>query len=266
MATRIEHEEFVHLAVNLQDGRSMRADHNCGGISAGTLMISRQDGKLSAYCFRCQGTGVKFEAENFQEKLARHQQERDADKAAQSTFHLPSPQVHKLSDWPKDAALWVYRAGFSPSMIEKLGAYWCPSLGRVVLPVMDAGVPVFWQARSTTRKPKIISPKLPRRGVIARYGTGETLVLCEDTLSAFKVGQVTEAWSLMGVALTPVALTAILERQQPVAVWLDSDGPGQAGAREILKTLRAYGIPVRNVTSPKDPKMYSQRYIKEKLA
>lgn len=265
MAPRIEPDEFVPLAVNLPVGRSMRGDHSCVGVSSGTLMITRSAGRLTAYCFRCGGKGMHIEQESLEEKLERLQQQRSADAEAQASLNLPEPRVYALNEWPREAALWLYKAGFSPSMIEQLGAYWCPALGRVVLPIMEDDHAVFWQARSVVRQPKVLSPRTPRQGVVAKYGRGETLVLCEDILSAYKVGQVTEAWSLLGTKLLPAALSEILERSRPVVVWLDGDKPGQDAAAKILKTLRAHVITVRNIVTEKDPKMYDRAFIKEKL-
>lgn len=265
MNVRIEPEEFVPLATNLPVGQSMRADHSCMGVSQGTLMISRSVGKLTAYCFRCGGTGFQSEQESLEDKLQRMAGERHADAEAQASLNLPEPRVYALNEWPRDAALWLYKPGFSPSMIDKLGAYWCPALGRVVLPVMEDDRAVFWQARSVKRQPKILSPRMPRRGVVARFGHGDTLVLCEDTLSAYKVGQITEAWSLLGTKLLPAALTRILELNKPVVTWLDSDKAGQDGATKIQRALRAYGIHVRNIVTRKDPKLYTKSYIEEKL-
>ena len=262
---RIDSDEFVPLAVNLPVGQSMRADHSCMGVSEGTLMITRSVGKLTAYCFRCGSKGFHSEQESLEDKLQRMATERDADAQAVAQATLPEPRVYELSGWPRDAALWLYKSGFSPSMIEKLGAYWCPAMGRVVLPVMEDGRAVFWQARSVKRQPKILSPHMPRRGVVGKYGQGDTLVLCEDTLSAFKVSQVTEAWSLLGTKLLPKPMSEIITGNRPVVVWLDNDKAGQDGATRIQRTLRAYGVSVRNIITPKDPKMYSRAYIEDKL-
>lgn len=262
---RIEPEKFVPQAVNLQVGHSMRGDHDCMGVSSGTLIISREAGKLSAYCFRCQEHGSQIEIENFQDKLNRLNHERDADSRAAACTTLPQPQVYELADWPREAALWLFKAGFSPSMITKLGAYYCPDMGRVVLPVLEDGSPVFWQARAINRKPKVLSPKAPRAGLVAKYGEGDTVVLCEDILSAFKVGQVTEAWALLGTGLMPHPLAELLYRRPTVLVWLDSDDAGQRGATKIMRTLRAYGLTVHNLITDNDPKLYDRAFIKERI-
>lgn len=259
---RIEHDEYLKYAENLAVGQSVRAKH-CNNNR--TMIVSRDENFISAYCFRCGGRGYKQEQESLADRIGRIAREHSADAEARASLDLPEPRVYALNEWPRSAALWLYRSGFSPSMIERLGAYWCPSLGRVVLPIMEDDRVVFWQARSVRRKPKIIAPRLPRQGVVAKYGRGDTLVLCEDILSAAKVGQVTEAWSLLGTKMLPDILTKILDSNKPVIVWLDGDEAGQTGATKIQRALRAYGVVVRNIVTPKDPKMYSRAYIEELL-
>lgn len=255
-------EEFVPQASRLSIGRSVRVKH-CNNNR--TMLISRESNKLSAYCFRCKERGYYEERESLQEKTARLRAARAKDEQAMAVADLPEPRVYSSKEWPEKAGLWLYKAGFSPSMIKKLGAYWCPHVERVVLPVFDGKKVIFWQARSIDRKPKIISPRMPRRGVVAKYGAGDTLVLCEDALSAFKVGQVTEAWALLGTSLLPAALSDILAASKPVVVWLDGDEPGRAAAAKIIKTLRAYGVQVRNVVTEKDPKLHAKEEIKARL-
>lgn len=262
MEVRIEHDEFLPHAEQLAVGGSVRVKH-CNHNR--TMIVSRDVGKVTAHCFRCGGRGYKQEQENLQDKLNRIAAEHHAEREVVASLSLPEPRVYDLKLWPRDAALWLYSSGFSPSMIARLGAYWCPEIGRVVLPVMEDGHAVFWQARATNRKPKILSPRMRRGGLVAKYGVGDTVVLCEDMLSAYKVGQITEAWSLLGTALNPAPLAEILHRGCDVIVWLDGDKPGQDAAAKILKTLRAHGIAVRNIVTEKDPKKYNRAFIKEQL-
>jgi len=270
--TRMELDEWWPQAQGLVIGQRVRGDHACG--DPGTLLITRSSDHYSAYCFRCGTRGYKGEQESLTSKLERMQREAEADHGAQASTALPEPRVYDLSAWPRDDALWFYRMGLSPWMIAELGLYWCPSLGRMVLPIMQAGRAVFWQARSHKRKPKWIAPAVPKRGLVAKFGagTGDTIVLCEDALSAYKVGRVTEAWSLLGTKITPAVTAALLRSGKRVATWLDDDlgrankkNPGQEAATSIRSTLRAVGLDVRNITSPRDPKYYNAEYIREKL-
>lgn len=259
MQERIETHEFLPLAEHLQVGQSVRAKH-CNNNR--TMIVSRGQGKVTAHCFRCDGRGFHAEQENFQDKLNRIAAERNAEHDAVASHALPEPRVYDLKLWPRDAALWLYKSGFSPSMIARLGAYWCPELGRVVLPIMEDDHAVFWQARAIERKPKIISPKRRRDGLVAKYGVGDTLVLCEDILSAFKVGQVTEAWALMGTAMSDAVFTSVIAAERSVIVWLDGDAAGLRASAKIIKGLRAYGVQATPVITSRDPKLHTREEIK----
>lgn len=262
---RIDSEVFVPLAGGLPVGQSMRASHDCGQ-TPNTMIITRDVGKVTAHCFRCGGSGWYAEQENLTDKLKRLADESRVDSIAQASLTLPEPRVYDASMWPRSAALWLYKVGFSPSMIDKLGAYWCPDMGRVVLPVIEDGHAVFWQARSIHRTPKILSPRMPRRGVVGKYGKGRKLILCEDTLSAFKCSQITEAWSLLGTKLLDKAFVDILNGDyDEVIVWLDADKAGRVAAPKIHSKLRAYGIKTRDVCTPLDPKYYGRKFIEETI-
>lgn len=269
---RMELEEWWPQAQHLAVGARVRGDHLCG--DPGTLLITRASDHYSAYCFRCGARGYKGEQESLATKLERMKREQQADDEARVSPSLPEPRVYDLSEWPRDDALWFYKMGLSPWMIAELGLYWCPTLGRVVLPIMQAGRAVFWQARAHKRTPKWIAPNIPKRGLVAVFGQGkgDTIVLCEDALSAYKVGRVTEAWSLLGTKVTPSVAAALARSGKRVATWLDDDkgranrhNPGQEAASGIRSALRAVGIDVRNITSPKDPKYYGPEFIMEKL-
>lgn len=258
---------------HLKDGERVRVEHPCG--EGRPLLITRSSNEWNAYCFRCGPLGKYREQESTAAKLERIQREAKAEAVAKATLSLPEPRVHTLSEWPERDAVWFYKCGLSPWMIAELGLYYCPSLGRVVVPIIQEGHVVFWQARSQTRTPKWIAPDVPKRGLVAVFGEGrgDMIVLCEDALSAYKVGKVTEAWSLLGTKLQPSILKRLMASGKRVAMWLDDDkgrannrNPGQEAAVAIMRQLRAAGITVRNVKSPRDPKYYGADYIREKLS
>ena len=69
----------------------------------------------------------------------------------------------------------------------------------------------------------------------------------------------------MGTHASPKLLAGLLQRQAPVAVWLDPDGAGRRGAAKVLKQLQAYGIEARVIRSERDPKLHTFDQIKEYL-
>lgn len=264
---------WLPQAEALDVGQKRRVKHECG--TDRIMLVSRDDTGYRAFCFRCNEPGfAPPPQESLTEKLARMDRQRSADTAIMRP-ELPEPRVYALDDWPAPARLWLYQAGLGRDRIGELGAYYHPPSDRVVLPVMERGEPVFWQARAVDgRQPKYMAPSADRTRVIPRYGSALNVTLTEDILSAFKVGTAGhEGWSLMGTRVSNHLLSRLLVRRARVNVWLDNDiGPkfpvnrGQIAARKIGLQLRACGLEVRNIISPRDPKLMHREEIKELLA
>lgn len=260
------------LARGLADGQRLRGDHDCG--DPGTLLMSRTDGTYAVYCFRCGFKDKHREQESVQDRLARFKAGQERDEAAQATSALPEPREYDPQQWPAKALLWFLKCGFGPRLLRESGMYWCSSMQRVVVPVFDGQYPMYWLARSHERTPKWLTPNVPKNGLAYKCGERNEgpIVLMEDPLSAFKVGQVTEAWSLLGTKLHARHAARLLELGRPVVVWMDNDrgrrlgsNPGQEAARSIARQLRALGLPVRIVKTDRDPKYYPTAEIQEVL-
>lgn len=274
MSERLEKDEWLPQAQRLLIGtrRSARGDHTCG--DKGSLMLTREGAKLTAYCFRCGASGMHMEQELPKEKLRRLQEQAKADAFMREQAELPEAHAYDPSKWPERDALWFYRMGISPRRIKELGLYWNADMQRVVLPIFEDDQPVFWTARSTSASPKWLGPRVKKRGLFAKYGVGKGthVVLTEDPLSAYKVGLVSEAWSLLGTKLQPRHMTQLAELGRPVIVWLDDDkgrpggsNPGQEAARKIAAQLRTLGLQVRNMKSDRDPKYYPRHELEKML-
>jgi len=231
------------------------------------MVVSNTETGWSAFCFRCDDHGwVAKPQPTLAERIARRKAERQQDARIVTTVALPEPVNTDVATWPQSAAAWLYKAGIGKPEIARLGAYWHAPSGRVVLPIVEGDDIVYWQARDPdwTRRsdrPKYVNPAIDKSALVARYGSGSDLVLTEDILSAFRVGQVTQAWGLLGTNLTDAVLARILAADKPVAVWLDPDAAGRKASRSIAKRLMVCGQPARIIQSEKDPKLLSRREI-----
>lgn len=272
MSNELADNDWLPYVERMKSGSRIRVAHDCG--EGKPLLISKDSTKTTAYCFRCGGTGFKKEHESLQDRLVRVHTEQVSERRVRATVELPEPRVYDTKEWPLKDKVWFFKMGLSLRMIGELKLYWCPAIGRVVLPIMEGDNPVYWTARSSERQPKWLTPDVPKDGLVARFGvdTGDTIVLCEDPLSACKIGLVTEAWSLLGTKLHNKVLAQLHRSGKRVATWLDDDkgrsngiNPGQKAAEEIGARLRAFGMDYRNIKSPKDPKYYSRDYIRGKL-
>ncbi len=230
------------------------------------MLVSRDDRGYRAFCFRCNESGSQRPpTETLQERIDRVRRQAVSDSAVLTGgAALPQPALYDLRQWPQAAKLWLYKAGLGAFEIEKLGAFYHEGTGRVVLPVTANGMVVFWQARSVDgRLPKYLGPKVDRSRILACYGLAPRITLCEDILSAFKVGLEGEGWSIMGTHANDHLIDRLLLRQRPVNVWMDPDRPGQRAAGKIRSRLQAVGLEVRNIVSSKDPKLLTRQQIKE---
>lgn len=260
---RIPSHEFVHIAREIPEGQKRKVDH-CG--DAPCMYVSNEPAGYRAYCFRCHGTGFDKKVRDLSQILASLKKAGDADAEAARSLALPSDCKPITEGWPVWGRVWLHKAGLSSDDIERLGFLYSPSMDRVVLPVRDRrGQIVFWQARGNNRTPKYLSPDgVDRHKVIPMYGQeSKVVVLTEDILSAAKVGLVNEAWSLMGTLMHNAVLLEIMRRKLQVIVALDPDEAGLAGATRTTAKLRAYDIPVTNVTRmlPADPKLMPRSAI-----
>lgn len=253
----------------LRPGQRKRVDHACG--PGRTLLVSHEGERYRAYCFRCAEHGESPKIQLSPGELAarvKRLAEGDASirhvgvPGARPVLPVPYVQATSLQDWPVKAKLWLLKAGLGAYEIAKLGAYFHPPSERVILPIYEGGELVFYQARSVDgRQPKYMAPAVDRARVIPKYGDAGPVVLTEDILSAFKIGLVARGWSCLGVVVKARLMAELMALDQEVLVWLDPDPPGQAGAAKIMKQLRAYGVPCRNIVSERDPKLHSRKEI-----
>lgn len=261
----LDPKTWLEAAQATDEGKSRRVDHHCG--DGRTLKVSHGERGWSAFCFRCDDKGwFPKPQESLSERIARRARETAQDERTASSVALPEPINTDAATWPIKAAVWLYKAGIGRPEIAELGAYWHEPTARVVLPVIDGEDVVYWQARDPfwtrgSERPKYINPETDKQHLVAKYGRGDPLVLTEDVLSAFRVGQLTEAWSLLGTNLTDPVLARILKRGGAVRVWLDPDKAGRKASRTILNRLTACGVDADAITTQRDPKLYSRRDI-----
>lgn len=261
----LERKTWIHLIDQVPDRASRRFDHVCG--PGKVLQISQEGGKYRAFCYRC-NEGDSYERQrSLQELVDSLRQSREADLLCSGARGCPTPATHDVDAWPKQAALWFYKAGLSRADIGKLGAYYHAPSRRVVLPIPACAEHAgWWQARALDKHqlPKYLGPTdADRSKVCPRFGEGNTIVLTEDILSAYKVGKsaAAQGWCMMGVRCTPWVMHQLQRSRADIAVWLDPDKAGQDAARKVLRELRQYGLSCRNIVSLRDPKNHTLKEI-----
>lgn len=257
------------------DGQ-LRIEH-CGTGKAAT--VRHGDAGWSLYCHRC-GDNL-FErrpTESLSERLARIATRQATERAVTATIVPPAPMDTLVSSWPLAARVWLYKAGFSNQDISDLSIYYHKETDRVVIPMIDGGELVYWQARAydwtpKSHRPKYLNPTRAPSNAGVLFDRPGPVVLTEDYLSAYRVYDAGyAALTLLGTKLSPKLLARLMKRNSRIMTWLDNDtgraggsNPGQEAAATINKELRRLGLEVVNVLTDEDPKLYSRNQIAEIL-
>lgn len=266
MSDYLDPAEWLHHAEKLERGEKAMVSHSCG--SGNKLLVENADAGFKAWCYRCGIGGFKSHPRpSLDERIAALREQRSADKAVEADPRPPMPTNFDPSSWPLQPRVWLYKCGLSNQMIRDAGFYWCDRIKRVVLPVLNGSKLVYWQARGfDPDRPKYLNPKIDKPVYKSGPYNFGPIVLTEDILSAVKVGQVAEAWGLLGTRLDPSVAAEIARTGRPVLVWLDPDDAGLKARRKIIPQLRALGVDARIVRASRDPKYYSWAEIKELVA
>ena len=117
----ISPHEFKKAGEALDPGRRTRIEHSCG--DGRTLIVSRDQKGISAYCFRCHKKGYIHTERSLAERIAALSESLDWDGVAQESLELPGPGKLDPQEWPDVPRLWLYKAGFSNDEIRRHGWY-----------------------------------------------------------------------------------------------------------------------------------------------
>lgn len=188
---------------------------------------------------------------------------RDSDRRLRTTR---TPRVIPLTEAPREAWLWVLRAGLSPEEANDVwGFRWAPEQERVIVPVLPLGD--AWVARSVDpkRKPKYISSNNAK----GRFWTGgnvkaDVTIVVEDILSAIAcVRAGFRAVAAMGTATDQIELVAEACATGHVIGWFDPDRAGEAAALRFKKACRLWPVQYGRIRSERDPKLHTQQEIRD---
>jgi DNA primase len=239
-------------------------------------MVSNEAKGYRAYCFRCGPAGFVAHGDFSIDALKRRREEL----AWSNTKQVSLPKDF-TTDIPPSEAVWLYKAGVGHTVSKHYGFGYSPSLRRVILPIYKDGVLQGYTARSTINErpkyiEKVVEPSatvfvsdpsiaLPWSGD-GLLGTVPDVLLCEDILSAVRVGRhVRLSIALLGTSATPRQLS-LSDVRGTVGIWLDPDKAGNKGAKAIQRSLSIQGYETKLIRSAKDPKYYSNREIRRLLS
>lgn len=247
-------------AKNLQPGDCIKVPHlNCSGSAA--MKIRAEVDGLKFYCHKCGAYHFESSFNSPRERL-RRQAAYDAamEIKANGSYDPPADFSHAIS--PSGLA-WLGAGGWTLEMQRKYNVGWSETLNRVIIPVCPIGY--IARAVESWQKPKYIEKAIPDSYWVSSPRETGKAVICEDVLSAGRVGNFMTGWSILGTMMTTGILRKFM-RYETIYLWLDPDKGGIDGVKKNISRLRLVCNDVRIVTSERDPKCLSDVKIKELLS
>lgn len=265
-------EEWEKIARTLPCGRSTRV--NCCRQDLSRVINHTPKG-YGTYCFRCGEDSKEFVPHGVLplSKMLEHKEALDAYTDASGPLSLPTDFEVLSDNSPREAWVWLFKAGVSSSIARHYGFGYSESLARVVLPVRDISeqlVCVQSRAIYERQTPKYLNLKVSTSRAVFRSDDQLLLkpdegiiVVTEDILSAVRVGRLYPCISTLGTTLTYTVAMKYLTRARKVYIWYDGDEAGVNGASKAAKVLTVLGVSYGIIKTNKDPKRYNNDEIKD---
>ena len=256
MRRHLDASEWRSIAASLALNSSVRASH-CG--TSTSAVISRQPGRISIHCFKCGEN--RWEPNIATLKEIAHP---PVSTSLVSDLRLPKDLSYNLS---APALHWLSKYGVSRDTAGSLHFATSAITQRLYMPVLKDGSWIAYQARSLNgQRPKYLnSTGIAQIGSVFIGGihASNFVVIVEDIISALRVGRLYNALSTLGTQLNLEKLSTCLKvfGRKTFVLWLDGDGAGVSGRRKMRRTLELHGLEVRTISTPKDPKEYTDAEV-----
>lgn len=255
-------EEFVdHAPSNVGAARVNHTSERCSGESKSLRVERREDGTITAKCFRCGETGY------YAPEHRRCTVKTEEKKASVSRFELGTLEYDSL-EWPMAASSWLYRYGITTKEITNNRIAYSALQKRIVLPTVWKDETSGYQLRriyDTDQGPKYITVQRNATPHMSITGSLTGLVICEDIVSSIKISRVQKTMALLSTSIRPEHLAYVTEMYDKFWIWLDMDNAQVIrGAVKLMKVLELFGS-VKLLRTPKDPKYYNSDDIERLL-
>ena len=164
---------------------------------------------------------------------------------------------------PQKALQWLGKYGI---MKDELNTFlWSSEREYLIFPFFDSeGRIAAWQGRSFGDTGRKYFTTGAVSDIMILYGTGNTVILTEDVLSAIKVGRVAVGLPLLGSNIPPRLLQRLATRFKDLGIWLDRDKAKESHHGAVRASQMGFDR-VRTIITDLDPKEYTTDEIRSHL-
>jgi hypothetical protein len=252
------------------------------------MSVTRVSNGWIYHCHRCHTSGIVYsDSLNPKQTRARVEAAKNGPKNRMTANITLPVDFEPMTDEescpvPYDAWHWFWKYGLTNEDIMKYNVGWSANFNRVIIPLYEyaqlgdelAHKLVGWIGREIECQTK---EERKRRGIVKymtkskkgrrRYfqapGHPDTVVICEDALSAMNINIAT-GYTVIALLNTAVSNDLMrFCRGKKVYLWLDGDM--LAHSVQTVNRMRSLGLNAKNIHTPKDPKEYNSLFIREQI-
>lgn len=273
-------EDYMEVGLGLAEGHQVRINHevtDCHGGS-NSLKIERKDnGDISAYCFRCGRRGYHRVAPSLASLKARASASESSTSANRHVLEIEPRCEREIARWSVPARAWIRKGRLTDEEVEHYGLCYDAVDDRVIIPQYDAdGDLVGFQGRRISdggSGPKYLTKRDASNCVPFIIDDNcvcpsRRIVIVEDFLSGVRVGRFIPTLVLSGVKIHPYQIKHLMVAgYEEFVVWLDDDNAQVKKAQlQIKRSLDKVGKCLIYHGNGVDPKELSDDEIKEILS
>ncbi len=184
-----------------------------------------------------------------------------------------------------DALKWLYQYFVMDDTIRKYKIGYIPATHRLYFPLHDeSGHLIYYITRALISGDKkyICCSGITAPLYILNPTADDEIVLVEDFISAIRIAQFKPVLFVQGTGITNDIIKHTKKNYASVVTWFDNDAAGMGAASSFENKMRKYEndslesrlymkkdplklLKIRNITTEKDPKCYTNEEIKEIL-
>lgn len=266
-------DDFLEQGQELSLGEKVRVNHSsasCDGSSNSMLIERKDNGDISAYCFRCGRSGYYgcYSTPKSSKVGEGHDVTATGIGPDGYKYTIPLGSTADINQWPVYARHWLRKAGITDEEVEQHGILYNSGIDRVILPVYSGDELAFYQTRQvndTDGKPKYLTYSNFAVSNVISNCDSDTVVLVEDYLSGIKVGRQFDCLVLHGTKILDYHLKTLIDKEyKKFIIWLDDDNlQVKRNTLSNKQLLDKIGQCVVIHTYGKDPKDHSDDEIRE---
>lgn len=278
-ARRLSKQEFVPFAPShVGEVRVNHRSDYCSGDSDSMIVERKDDGAITAHCFRCSGGGYYRGVVHYRRSDAKRSPATDSNSGASGLQHrhakdlvvggLGLPSDAEEPPFPKSVSDWLAKAGLTAAIIKREQYLWSEEKGCLFIPVRQLGELKGYVRRFFNQSDRYRNLTLDNSTFFGYYRKEETgptkkIVIVEDVSSGLRVQEICDTMVLLTTHIKPTAVTLLMEQgYEEAVVFLDADNPTvRQETRRIARKLS--WMKVKIVETGRDPKYYSKEQLEE---